>query len=81
MSFLPSRRMVLGAAAAFATGNAAQTMPAHAQQDTPDPTLGRTLLFDENFAVLDPAIWHAGPKATTREPGFYGRRSSGDGEG
>ncbi len=73
MSYLPSRRMLLGAAAAFATGNAAQTLPAQAQQDAPDPTLGRTLLFDDNFAVIDPAIWQAGPKATTREPGFYGR--------
>jgi len=38
-----------------------------------DPTAGRDLVFDEVFAMIDPAIWHAGPKATTYDTGFYGR--------
>ncbi|PVE20649.1 1,3-beta-glucanase [Microvirga sp. KLBC 81] len=38
-----------------------------------DPTEGRSLVFDEPFVTLDPSVWDAGPKATTLEPGFYGR--------
>lgn len=38
-----------------------------------DPLAGRTLVFDEVFAMLDPEIWHAGRKATTFDSGFYGR--------
>jgi len=38
-----------------------------------DPTAGRELVFDEVFAMLDPGVWHAGPKATTYDSGFYGR--------
>jgi hypothetical protein len=38
-----------------------------------EPTQGRTLVFDEPFHTIDPALWNAGPKATTFEPGYYGR--------
>lgn len=31
------------------------------------------MVFDEPFQTLDPAIWHAGPKSTTFDTGFYGR--------
>ncbi|RXT51182.1 1,3-beta-glucanase [Bosea sp. Tri-44] len=73
MPTMPSRRTLLRAAAALATAAGARSTSADAQQDAPDPTLDRTLIFDESFASLDPAIWQAGPKATTHEPGFYGR--------
>ncbi len=38
-----------------------------------DPTIGRKLLFDENFASIDWSVWNAGPKAGTADAGFYGR--------
>jgi hypothetical protein len=72
MPIMPSRRMLLAAAAALAGGAGSKTAPAEAQ-DAADPTIGRKLIFDEQFASLDPAIWHAGPKSTTNDAGFYGR--------
>jgi hypothetical protein len=51
--------------------DAARNTPPPAAPD--DPTAGRTVIFDEPFARLDTSIWHAGPKATTFDPGFYGR--------
>jgi hypothetical protein len=38
-----------------------------------DPTSGRRLVFDEQFRTIDWTIWEAGRKATTFDPGFYGR--------
>jgi beta-glucanase (GH16 family) len=38
-----------------------------------DPTVGRNLIFDDEFEKFDLDIWHAGPKATTAPSGFYGR--------
>lgn len=38
-----------------------------------DPTLGRTISFEEPFRSLDRASWDAGPKASTGDGGFYGR--------
>lgn len=38
-----------------------------------DPTSGRRLIFDEQFRAIDWTIWEAGRKATTFDPGFYGR--------
>ncbi|KQV70326.1 family 16 glycosylhydrolase [Rhizobium sp. Root1220] len=38
-----------------------------------DPTVGRKLVFEENFPTLDWSVWNAGPKASTADPGFYGR--------
>lgn len=37
-----------------------------------DPTFGRSLVFEETFDRLEPAIWEAGAKATTIDPGYYG---------
>lgn len=72
MPIKPSRRGFLGTVAALAGGTGIGPAPSSAQ-DAGDPTIGRKLVFDEQFASLDPAIWHAGPKSTTHEAGFYGR--------
>lgn len=69
MPIMPSRRNFLAAAAVMAGGTGIKTAPAGAQ-NAADPTIGRTLVFDEQFASLDPAIWHAGPKSTTNDAGF-----------
>lgn len=51
-------------------------------QAADDPTKGRKLIFDEQFRTIDWTIWEAGRKATTFDPGFYGRsafaRSTGE---
>ncbi|WP_210421779.1 glycoside hydrolase family 16 protein [Phreatobacter aquaticus] len=47
--------------------------PASAFTPPNDPTAGRSLIFDEPFHRLDPAIWNAGRKATTFDAGHYGR--------
>lgn len=78
MSKGPTRRgvvtsaMLCGLAPAFLlSGNrpsrsAVETVPA-------DPTSGRSLVFEDAFKTLDATIWNRGPKATTFDPGFYGR--------
>ncbi|MDE1156186.1 MAG: family 16 glycosylhydrolase [Acidobacteriaceae bacterium] len=47
-----------------------------------DPTAGRTVIFDDQFRTIDWTVWDAGRKATTFDPGFYGRaafaRSTGE---
>jgi beta-glucanase (GH16 family) len=69
-----SRRKILIAAAALATGAGVFLPRRSPMADEPaDPTVGRKLVFDEQFVALDPAIWFAGPKATTFDTGFYGR--------
>lgn len=66
------RRMFLGAAAAAAILPASH--PAAAGTDLrEDPTRGRSLAFRDDFTRLDEGTWHAGPKATTFDSGFYGR--------
>jgi len=57
---------------AFASG-AAHSGFAASDAPAGDPTAGRSLVFDESFRALDPAIWDAGPKATTASQGHYGR--------
>lgn len=71
MAILTSRRMVLGGLASAAAGLAMRG-PVLADE-TVDPTIGRSLVFDENFAFIDPMLWYAGPKPTTFDSGFYGR--------
>ncbi|SEI00544.1 Glycosyl hydrolases family 16 [Rhizobium tibeticum] len=44
-----------------------------ARAATTDPTVGKKLVFDDNFNRINWAIWNAGPKANTADPGFYGR--------
>lgn len=66
----PDRRAVIRA------GACVLALPARgrtAWADDPDPTLGRALVFEDRFSRLDTTIWTPGPKATTAEPGFYGR--------
>jgi len=66
------RTLVAGASAAAAT--AVLTPSGHVFGKAPDdPTAGRSLVFEDNFTALDPAVWYAGPKATTFDTGFYGR--------
>ncbi|MGI6244707.1 MAG: 1,3-beta-glucanase [Pseudochelatococcus sp.] len=73
-SFL-SRRTVLKAGAGLVSlPLLARAAHADASLDpTQDPTFNRSLVFDEGFERIDPAIWHAGPKAGTADGGFYGR--------
>lgn len=44
-----------------------------AQSSPADPTVGRKLVFEDNFTALDWSVWNAGPKAGTADPGYYGR--------
>lgn len=70
------RRLLTGGAATAAAAwvsPEAQAQGAAAMAAPEDPTVGRTLVFEEQFQRLDPAIWNAGAKATTFDPGFYGR--------
>jgi len=74
MTTATSRRNVLiGAASLAAAGGLLLTNNRPSAEEAPDPTEGRSLVFDEGFTTLDTAIWHAGPKATTFDTGFYGR--------
>lgn len=67
------RNLLIGAASLTAAGGLLLTNGRPAAEEPRDPTEGRKLVFDEAFARLDPAIWHAGAKATTFDSGFYGR--------
>ena len=78
-----SRRSVFARTAAVAATALLPVAPSPVLADqTEDPTVGRRLLFADHFATLDASIWHAGPKATTFDTGFYGRsafsRTSGE---
>jgi hypothetical protein len=68
----PSRRTLLRAGGAWACSPLLAVSASRAD-DPVDPTIGRAIVFDEPFMSLDPAIWHAGPKSTTHDTGFYGR--------
>ncbi len=74
-----SRRHMLRTAALLACpglmtqGLAARAMAESAFDAEADPTFGRSLIFDDPFGTIDPAVWHAGPKATTFDGGYYGR--------
>jgi hypothetical protein len=55
---------------------AAETLPApsYASPEAPDdPTVGRHIVFADNFSEIDWSRWDAGPKATTDPSGYYGR--------
>ena len=75
------RGFTKGFATLMATGCSANSR-SFAQEGDADPTVGRSLIFEDNFNTLDWSIWDAGPKATTSDPGFYGRsafaRSNGE---
>lgn len=62
----------MSAAAVVADRALCDIRPAQAQ-DAGDPTAGRTLAFEENFATLDTTLWNFGRKATTFDSGHYGR--------
>lgn len=65
-----SRRALIGLGAGAL---ALAARPPGAEAAMPDdPVAGRRLIFEDPFTSLDPAIWTAGPKATTNDPGFYG---------
>lgn len=69
-----SRRSLLKGAALLIAGPAVILRPetAHAQPPE-DPTLGKTLSFDESFSSLDTSVWEAGRKVNSSDWGFYGR--------
>lgn len=74
MAFRRSRRSLLKGSAALIAAPAVWLAQRPALAELPaDPTSGRSLVFDEPFAALDTSLWHAGPKATTFDTGFYGR--------
>lgn len=74
MAVLKSRRDVLIGSAALAAAGTLIMIGTDVQADeTEDPTKDMSLTFDENFAMLDPAIWYAGAKPSTSDTGFYGR--------
>lgn len=70
----PTRRTLIKSSAALvAVASAVRSSSSSSTSNTVDPTEGRALVFDETFTNLDMSVWDAGPKATTFEPGFYGR--------
>jgi hypothetical protein len=74
MMWLPTRRKAIKAVSVAAAAAALPATARSASDALPaDPVEGRALVFDEAFQALDPAIWHAGPKATTDAQGHYGR--------
>lgn len=74
MAVTTSRRTIMVGAATLAIGGGVLSAGRRLLADeAPDPKQGRKLIFEETFAGLDPTIWHAGPKATTFDGGFYGR--------
>ncbi|MDF1631307.1 family 16 glycosylhydrolase [Mycoplana sp. MJR14] len=48
---------------------------------TEDPTLGRSIVFEDEFTTIDWSVWNAGPKPTKSDPGFYGRSAFATGGG
>lgn len=70
---LNRRDLLLCAAGVLGGGAFARNAAFAATGEDADPTEGLDLVFDEPFAMIDPAIWQAGPKATTYDTGFYGR--------
>lgn len=74
MAIIATRRDLLTRTIAVAAGGGLLlTGNPLSGRETPDPTKDRTLAFDEEFAMLDPAVWHAGAKPSTFDTGFYGR--------
>ena len=68
-----SRRTLLKHGVAYIGCDLAFAGKLIAAEKDDDPTLGRELVFEDNFETLDWSIWNAGPKATTSDTGFYGR--------
>jgi beta-glucanase (GH16 family) len=68
-----SRREVLIGAAAFAASSQFSDTARVLATEIDDPRKGLSLVFDDNFAMIDPAIWYAGAKPSTFDTGFYGR--------
>ncbi|QFY59987.1 twin-arginine translocation signal domain-containing protein [Rhizobium grahamii] len=67
-----SRRSLLkGAATLAAVGVTLPPNVTRAAEE--DPTTGRQIQFEDDFQTLDWSVWDAGPKASTADPGFYGR--------
>lgn len=70
----PHRRSVMaGACTLLGLQAFHRVSPARASEDPPDPTTGRSVIFEDSFETLNTALWQAGRKATTAEPGYYGR--------
>ncbi|MEI4485297.1 family 16 glycosylhydrolase [Frigidibacter sp. MR17.14] len=67
--------MLAGAGAAGLAGAGAvfASLDARAAELDRDPTLGRDLVFEDQFEHLDREIWNAGPKVSNADPGYYGR--------
>jgi hypothetical protein len=78
MTFLTdkiTRRSALSRIGALCAPTAALVTPSLASERvvTDDPTVGRHIVFADNFNKIDWSRWDAGPKATTAPSGFYGR--------
>lgn len=67
-----SRRCFIEASAGLLGLGSGLVRPSSAQASADDPTVGRKLVFEDNFDAIDWSVWNAGPKPTAAEPGFYG---------
>lgn len=68
MAMLSRRNFLIGSvASAGLAGGRAKAASAE------DPTLGRAIVFEDEFTAIDWSVWNAGPKPTKSDPGFYGR--------
>lgn len=68
--FEPTRRRLLTVGGSLA---GIYALPGSLRAAPIDPTIGRELVFDDNFTSIDWSVWNAGPKAGTADAGFYGR--------
>jgi beta-glucanase (GH16 family) len=72
-SRLTRRSVVCGALTTVSATSLAGFLESSGAMPPEDPVAGRNLVFEDDFTVLDGSVWQAGPKATTFDPGFYGR--------
>lgn len=74
MTIINSRREIVQAAATLLCApNLILSARSAFAKTVDDPIAGRSLVFDEPFNTLNPAIWNAGRKVTTADAGHYGR--------
>ncbi|HEY0213000.1 MAG TPA: family 16 glycosylhydrolase [Paenirhodobacter sp.] len=73
MTHLSRRDLLVTASSLLATGAMSPATAETVLNPEADPTQGRSIIFQDLFTTIDPANWHAGPKATTFDSGYYGR--------